>query len=71
METLEFSLVDDGAMDTVVECYCTVCERTWEERFDSESAAEYRDWDGSMSDNGLADMLADFDVHCVDCAGKE
>jgi hypothetical protein len=66
--SVEFSLSDDGTMDTVVECYCTVCKRMWCERFGLEHAAEYRDPEtGVMSDLGFAEMLDEEDIWCEDC----
>jgi hypothetical protein len=53
-------------MDTVVECYCDKCERTWEERFDGEYAAEYRDPDSGELDEGAFFAEIAEEVYC-DC----
>ena len=65
MNTLEYDLIDDGTLDTVVEVHCTVCDKTWEERFSQEYASNYRDPDsGDMI--GLVELVADSDLWC-DC----
>jgi hypothetical protein len=63
---ITFSLSDDGTMDTVVECYCDKCERTREERFDGEYAAEYRDPDSGELDEGAFFAEIAEEVYC-DC----
>ena len=60
---LEYTLTNDGSMDTVVEYYCPRCKRTWEERFNGELAIDYRDPDtGAMHD--LDGFLEPFDIDC-------
>ncbi len=55
-----FNLLDDGTMDTVVECTCTDCGRIWQERFSDTS--DYRDENGSMDD--LDGILEPYDIYC-------
>lgn len=63
-KTLEFTLSDDGTLDTVIEVHCTKCKRTWEERFNGESALDYRDHEtGAMI--GLNDLVAEYDICCT------
>ena len=57
---LEFTLLDDGTLDTVVEVHCTECDRTWTERF--MDTAEYRDDEGGMCN--LTGLMDDWDVYC-------
>jgi len=59
---LEFDLVDNGTLDTVIEVHCTECDRTWEEVFSQEYASEFRD-----SDTGELDMDAFIDGYDVTC----
>lgn len=65
--TREYKLADDGSMDTVVNVACD-CGCTWEERFSTEVAAEYRN-----SETGEMVRFKDFvfewtdDEPCLDC----
>ena len=61
-DTLRFELLDDGTMDTVIQVSCTVCGRTWVERFDGEYAFEYRDEDGYLD---LPAFVDEFDIYCT------
>ena len=64
---IEFTLEDDGTTDTVVECHCTICGRTWTERINMNYAATYRDDEtGEMLD--LDGLMDDFNIYC-DCGG--
>ena len=60
-DNLDFTLLDDGTLDTAVEIRCTICGRTWEERFNGEYASEYRDIDGCLD---LLAFVEGFDVYC-------
>jgi len=63
---LSFWLVDDGSLDTVIECVCENCGRSWDVRFSTECASDYRDDSGALDeDTFIADMLAD--KYCEDC----
>lgn len=65
---LEFTLLDDGTLDTVVEITCRKCGKTWEERFNGKLASYYRDPDtGEML--RLADLVADMGIYC-ECEEK-
>ena len=64
---LEASVLDDGTMDTVIAVYCSECKETWEERFDGETAADYRDDDGYLSDDKAKELLDNFNVECPYC----
>lgn len=59
---MEFTLIDDGTLDTVVKCYCNKCGRTWKERINMNYAATYRDEDGTMLD--LDGLMDDFGIYC-------
>jgi len=58
------TLTDDGTMDTVVDCVCDYCGENWQERFGCELASEYRDDDGSLRPDALAELVAAADVYC-------
>ena len=63
----EYTLIDDGTMDTVIAVHCA-CGCTWEERFSCDAAAEYRDGEtGEMI--RLNDLINDYldDEPCLDC----
>ena len=62
---LEYTLLDDGTMDTVVEFHCTRCNRTWEERFSD--ASDYRDEDGDLDLNAFVAELGICCEMCGDC----
>lgn len=57
-ETSEFvyELVDDGTLDTVVQVTDLESGETWQERIDIETAAHYREDDGSFTETGFADF---------------
>ena len=57
-----YRLEDDGTLDTVVNCFCPVCEQDWTERIDAETASEYRDDSGAMMD--LTGLMDELDVYC-------
>jgi hypothetical protein len=50
-------------MDTVVGCFCTLCEREWEERFGAEAAEDYRDESGALDEDAFFAAIAD-EVFC-------
>lgn len=56
--SIDYSLIDDGTMDTVVECHCDECGKTWEERFDDPFV--HYDADGL----NLVQLMDDYDVYC-------
>ncbi len=61
---LEFSLSDDGTINTVISVYCPSCDRYWDIRFSDTSA--YRDEYGGLDwDTFVDDMLSD--EHCIYC----
>lgn len=67
-KALEFDLIDDGTLDTVISVHCNDCDRVWEERFGDTS--DYRDSDTGVLDfdaflNGYAS-----DIYC-DCESEE
>ena len=68
---IEGTLLDDGTMDTVIECTCSDCGHTWEERFDCEFAADYRDDDGYLDEDHVAELLVDDYVECPRCIDGE
>lgn len=69
---IEGTLLDDGTMDTVIECTCSDCGHTWEERFSCESAADYRDSEtGCLDEDHVAELLADENVECPNCIDGE
>jgi hypothetical protein len=39
----EYTLIDDGTLDTVVRVHCQECTCFWNVRFSTETAMEYRD----------------------------
>jgi len=62
-DNLDFTLLDDGTLDTVVEVTCMRCGKTWEERFDGECASYYRNPEtGAMVD--LLAFVEGFDIYC-------
>ena len=63
---LNTALIDDGTLDTVIECWCLRCDEHWQERVGQDFAADYRDAEtGEMIDlDGLVD---DLDV-CCECS---
>lgn len=64
---IESTLIDNGTLDTCIECRCTECGNVWEECIDGEYAADYRADDGTMIDlDGLADSLC---IECPECEG--
>lgn len=62
---MDYTLLDDGTLDTVVECHCLDCGNTWEERFGDTS--DYRDDSGAMDD--LTGLMEDYDIYCEKCEG--
>lgn len=68
MAKLQFSLLDDGTMDTVIAVYCPNCDRVWEERFGDTS--DYRDPDTGVLDFDLfLDVYTD-GIYC-ECESKD
>ena len=62
---MEFQLIDDGTLDTVVAWECPHCQDTNRERFSQEYAATYRDDEGVLDLDGL---MAEFpDLYCGAC----
>ena len=59
---LNYTLSDDGTLDTVIECTCTECGHVWEERFSDTS--DYSDEHGFLRVNSL---MVDHDVCCENC----
>lgn len=51
-----YELLDDGTLDTVVSATDKEHGHTHEERIDAETAAYYRESDGSFTDQGFADF---------------
>lgn len=66
--SFEFTLLDDGTLDTVVQVHCPNCENTWEERFSGEYAKYFRDPDSGTLDEDafFADLREGHDLYC-DC----
>ncbi len=55
--SIEYTLLDDGTMDTVVECHCDECGKTWEERIldtTDESCREIHDLTELLEENDIA-----------------
>lgn len=59
---LDYELIDDGTIDTVVEVRCMDCGRTWTERFSD--TFDYRDEDGDLD---LAALMDNEDIGCEQC----
>lgn len=60
-----YSLLDDGTMDTVLQVECPEGHK-WTERFDLETAAEYRRPDGELNFVDLVEDFAD-SIECAEC----
>lgn len=59
--SIDGTLIDDGTMDTVIECHCDECGKTWEERFSDTS--DYRDNSGAFL-GGENELLESFGIYC-------
>ena len=62
---LEYTLLDDGTMDTGIRFHCTRCNQTWGEWFSDTS--EYRDEDGDLDLNQFVAELGTCCEMCGDC----
>lgn len=63
---VEWSLSDDGTMDTVVEVTCRWCGESHEVRYSD--AQDYRDEDtGELNEEEFSDMLTCEDFECPHC----
>jgi len=63
MSDYDFTLLDDGTLDTVVEVECCHCHETWEERFSQEYASEFRDEAGELDEESFWDDIEDTIEH--------
>lgn len=61
------TVLDDGTLDTVIECYCPECGARWEERFSADAASVYRDDFGWLDLDGTQELLDGFNVYCENC----
>lgn len=48
---IAISLIDDGTLDTVIECCCPECDEIWDARFDSRSIDRLEN--GALTDDAL------------------
>jgi len=72
MSDFEYTLLDDGTLDTVIEVTCTRCGDSWEERYnlDPEDIPEGEEWDRV----GEVMALCEYDTEsmgCPHCDGDE
>lgn len=64
----EFTLTDDGTLDTVIEVRCGFCGEEWTERCATDIAAHFRDDSGALDLKALVrDLMLDFDP-CPACS---
>jgi len=65
---VEWSLSDDGTIDTVVEVTCRWCGESHELRYDCDYAAEWRDESGALDCEAFQDdVIYTDDIMCPHC----
>ena len=65
---VEWSLSDDGTMDTVISVTCRWCGESFDVRYDCEMAADYRDETGALDCQMFADdVLYNDEPQCPKC----
>lgn len=67
-DRIEWSLDDDGTMDTVLSLTCRCCGETIEERYDCEFASDYRDpLTGELDEKAFDEVVQSDDHWCDNC----
>ena len=63
----EWTLIDDGTLDTVVECYCPKCGLQETERFSQDYRLEFVDDAGDFSFDAMVDDIETSGYGFCDC----